>query len=243
VRILHAEREEYFGGENMPQRFELQVFDPKQEIGITQRKLPHWSQAGTICFITWRTWDSIPSDVLEGWLASRAQFLLDCGIDPDAPDWTARLSRLPLELQREFRRQLSDRWHENLDACHGKCVLRDPTIGRIVAKSLSHFDGDRYEMTDFVIMPNHVHFLVAFPTDEALLKQCESWKHYTAVQINRSLGRSGRFWQQDGFDHLVRSAEQFLALRNYIAENPVKARLKEGEFTHFRKDLVQHIHR
>ena len=86
-------------------------------------------------------------------------------------------------------------------------------------------------------MPNHVHVLVAFPDEESLLKQCESWKHFTATKINRRIGSSGRYWQQDGFDHLLRSDVQFEYLRNYIADNPVKAKLKPDEFLHFSKDL------
>ncbi len=109
-------------------------------------------------------------------------------------------------------------------------MLRQPELAKVVAESLQKFDGDRYELTDFVVMPNHVHLLAAFPNEEAMLKQCENWKHYQAVQINREIGSSGRFWQQDGFDHLVRSPEQFEHFRRYIADNPSKARLSAGEF-------------
>ena len=104
-----------------------------------------------------------------------------------------------------------------------------------MADSLLHFDGDRYDLTDFVVMPNHVHVLVAFPDESSMLAQCDSWKHFTTTQINRALGRKGRFWQQDGFDHLVRSVEQFEYLRRYIAENPRRANLQLGEFRHFSK--------
>ncbi len=158
----------------MSQRFDLQVFDHTQDLEITQRKLPHWSQAGTICFVTWRTWDSIPQHVLHEWLQKRAEFLKSCGIDPCAEDWAVRLQKLSVAVQREFRQQLSDRWNENLDACHGDCVLREPEINQLIAKSLMHFDGNRYELTDFVVMPNHVHVLVAFPTEDWLLKQCDT---------------------------------------------------------------------
>jgi putative transposase len=102
----------------------------------------------------------------------------------------------------------------------------------MVATSVQHFDGDRYDLSDFVVMPNHVHLLVAFSDEESMLKQCESWKHFTATRINRALGRRGRFWQQDGFDHLVRSEEHLQYLRRYIAENPVRARLQPGEYIH-----------
>jgi REP-associated tyrosine transposase len=65
------------------------------------------------------------------------------------------------------------------------------------------------------------------------------WSGSCRIGLNRELGSSGRFWQQDGFDHLVRSVEQFEALRRYIAANPKKARLQKGEFLHYSKDLSQ----
>lgn len=215
----------------------IQIFDPKQDYAVVERRLPHWSQAGTICFITWRTWDSIPEPVLDAWIAERNIWLMQHGIDPAAPDWKVQLQSLKANLVQAIQLHISDRWNEHLDACHGDCVLRRPDLADEVAKSLRHFDGDRYDLTDFVVMPNHVHVLAAFPDEESMLTQCESWKHYTATKINRVLGRKGRFWQQDGFDHLVRSLEQFEHLRRYIADNPRRARLKKGEFIHESKPL------
>jgi type I restriction enzyme R subunit len=92
-------------------------------------------------------------------------------------------------------------------------------------------------MLDFVIMPNHVHVLASFPDEAAMLGECESWKHFTATKINRQLGQKGRFWQQDAFDHLVRTEEQFQYLRKYIATNPTKAKLQPGDFAHYSKAL------
>ena len=227
----------------------VQVFDPRQEWGVVERRLPHWSQAGTLAFVTWRTWDSIPKRVLETWLAEREEWLRRVGADGEARGGSLRepASRgarrlqsadgLTPEAAREFQRYSSERWNEHLDACHGECVLRRSELSQIVADSLLSFDGDRYELTDFVVMPNHVHLLAAFPDEVSMLRQCDSWKHFTAVEINRALGRRGRFWQQDGFDHLVRSLEQFERLRRYIGENPRRARLGEGEFRHWAKVL------
>ena len=90
-------------------------------------------------------------------------------------------------------------------------------------------------MGDFVVMPNHVHLLASFADPEVMQKQCTSWLHYTAFEINKRLGRSGKFWQQEPFDHLVRSIEQYEYLRRYIADNPKKANLKNGEFIYRRR--------
>ena len=112
-------------------------------------------------------------------------------------------------------------------------------MAQIVADSLLKFDGDRYELTNFVVMPNHVHLLAAFRDEEAMLTQCEGWKHFQAVQINRAIGASGRFWQQDGFDHLVRSEEQFAHFQRYLADNPRKAGLPPGEFIVWSKSFAK----
>jgi hypothetical protein len=215
----------------------LQVFDPREEYSVVERRLPHWSQSGTVAFITWRTWDSIPQSVLNAWLAQRDEWLRKHGIDPCVLDWRKRVAELAPDLVSAFRSHIADRWNEHLDGCHGECVLRRGELSGIVEKSLRSSDGDRYDSTDFVVMPNHVHLVVAFPDEDSMLQQCESWKRYTATEINRRLGRSGRFWQQDGFDHLVRSVEEFEHLRRYVAENPGQSRLQAGEYVHESKTL------
>ncbi|MFN0077824.1 MAG: transposase [Prosthecobacter sp.] len=207
----------------------MRFFNPHDDLLITQRKLPHWAQDGAVVFITWRTLDSMPQEVLEGWRAERNRWLVAHDIDPTLPGWKAQVQDLPLEQMTEYHEQFTTKWHEHLDLGHGACVLRQPELAQIVRDSLLYFDGDRYEMLDFVIMPNHVHLLACFPDKAALLEQCESWKHFTGVQINRRLGTKGRFWQQDAFDHLVRHEAQFRRLQRYIAENPAHAGLRSGE--------------
>lgn len=214
----------------------VQFFDPQDETTITERRLPHWSQAGTVCFLTWRTHDSLPSIILDTWFNERAAWLLQRGINPTDADWRSALSKLGNKLVRQFMDAFWNRWHDALDESYGGCVLKEQQIAAEVAKSLHHLDGQRYILYDFVVMPNHVHILAAFLHQDAMLAQCESWKHFTAREINKRLGRKGRFWQQDSFDHLVRSEEQFQFLRRYIAENPKRAKLRDGESLHFSKE-------
>ncbi|MCC7423890.1 MAG: transposase [Planctomycetaceae bacterium] len=102
-----------------------------------------------------------------------------------------------------------------------------------MADALQHFDGRRYDMDSFVVMPNHVHLLVQFRPPTTLRGQTKSWLRFTALEINARLGRTGHFWQSEPFDHLVRSAEQFEYLRRYIEENPAKASLRAGEFIYW----------
>jgi putative transposase len=206
------------------------LFDPEQEVAVTHRRLPHWYQPGVTYFVTFRAADSLPAEVVGRWLAERAEWLRRHGIDPQQPDWQEALRRLPHPLQDEFHTTFSRAFHRYLDAGYGECLLRRPELAEVVARSLLHFDGRRYHMGDFVVMPNHVHLLVGLLGDTSLTALCYSWKKYTATQVHRRLGRRGHFWQGESFDHLVRSPEQFAYLQQYIADNPKKAGLREGEY-------------
>jgi putative transposase len=215
---------------------ELQFFDPKQEVAVVSKSLPHWAQAGTITFITWRMADSLPAVGLKKFTAERDQLLRTFQLNP-RDDWKAQLDALPAADRRRIQQALFQVWDDRLDAGHGDCQLSQPEFSQIVLNSLLHFDGDRYFLTDAVVMPNHVHLLAAFRDEDSLLQQCSSWKRYTARQINAQLGARGEFWQVEQFDHLVRSAEHFDHYRHYIAENPRRARLAPGTYRHFTKSL------
>ena len=212
---------------------ELHFFDPNDEVLKCDRRLPHWAQAGVVCFITFRTHDSMPEATIQRFQADRRHWLRCHNVDPDHGDWRQKLQELKRADQVEFYRDFSTRWHDSLDGCAGECLLAKSELNKIVADSLLCFDGDRYEMTDFVVMPNHCHLLAAFQDGDQMLAQCTSWKRFTARRINETIGRQGSFWQQDGFDHLVRSQEQFQHFRRYIANNPKKAKLGPDEFSYY----------
>lgn len=215
----------------------LDFFDPSAETAVTTGRLPHWAQAGVVTFLTFRTWDSIPRAVLISWLAERVGWLHARGIDPTRKGWQEEVGRQSPAVARAYRKFVAERWESVLDDGHGECPLRDPALASVVAGGLRHFDGVRYDLFDFVVMPNHVHVLAAFPDPHRMPQQCESWKRFTATRVNGLLRRRGRFWESESFDHLVRTAEQFHRLRRYIAENPMKARLRAGEYVHYSRPL------
>jgi putative transposase len=232
---------------------DLQFFDRRQSYTVVRRGLPHWSQAGTVCFITWRTADSLPRAAIERLAQRRQEALRAMGIDDmseSSASWPdsslgerrlqeqAALARLTPREQAKFRWLCYKAWDAELDCCRGACVLSRPELSELVASSLEHFDGTRYVLTDYVVMPNHVHVLAAFADESQLLAQCEGWKRYTSTSINKALGSRGHFWQGDSFDHLARSDRQFDYLRAYIAANPKKAGLRPEMYRHFSKALT-----
>ena len=160
-------------------------------------------------FVTFRASDSVPAGLAAQWRRDRARWLREHGVDPDAADWKAGLASLPGDASSEFQQTFTEEFDHYLDRGLGACVLRRPELAEIVARSFHKFDNDRYYLGDFVVMPNHVHLLCCLIGDTNLEAQCESWKHFTARKINAALATTGRFWQQESFDHLVRSPEQF----------------------------------
>ena len=169
-----------------------ELFDPKANLSIDEHYRSHWSQAGAIVFVTFRTRDSIPRDVLIRWRREKIEWLEAKGIFIQG-DIDEAISRLSAADANDFRKMFNRQRELHLDKCHGKCVLRNPELAKIVADSLLHFDLDRYHMGDFVIMPNHVHLLAAFKSQEGMRAQFDSWLHWTAVRINRARGESGHF--------------------------------------------------
>ncbi len=86
------------------------------------------------------------------------------------------------------------------------------------------------EVVAFVVMPNHVHLLAAFREEGMITTQGAAWRRFFAREINAIVGRSDHFWQEDQFDHLVRSEASFDRIRRYIIDNPAKAKLRCGEY-------------
>ena len=212
----------------------FELFDPRGETAIREGQLPHWFQPGVTYFVTFRTADSVPQKLSRSWHLRRQLWLRNVGIDPFDPDWKARLEATP-ELADQFRQEFVPEFMEWLDRGYGACVLSRPEAAAIVSESFEHFAGERYHLGDFVVMPNHVHLLVGLIGSTSVEDQCRSWKRFTATKINRLLKQQGRFWQEESFDHLVRSPAQFDYLRGYIANNPKIAGLREGKFLHRRR--------
>ena len=86
-------------------------------------------------------------------------------------------------------------------------------------KSKGHF------VVGYVIMPNHVHVLIATLESHSLSSILHSWKSFTATSANKLLGRTGTFWEREYFERRIRSQRHFDFAVRYILNNPVKAGL------------------
>jgi len=151
-------------------------------------------------FVTFRLADSLPAGVMGGW-------------------------RRELEDDPEMDREVVRRVERYLDEGHGSCVLGDAEHGAVMEGALRHFDGERYFLAAWVVMPNHVHVLVQMRDAWSLGETVASWKRFSATRINRAANRRGRLWQVEYFDRFIRDREHFERVVAYIHQNPVKAGL------------------
>lgn len=168
--------------------------------------LPHLDSPTVLQSITFRLADSLPRERLRA---------LEC-----------ELAAMPEAERDKARRRTIDAW---LDAGMGCCALRHPRLAALVQETLLRFDGARYRLLAWCVMPNPVHVLIE--PRATLPKIVQSWKSYTgrwALADNAELaldipGQS--LWMRDYWDLYIRDQRHLEAVVAYIHQNPVKAGL------------------
>lgn len=196
----------------------LKFFNPRADIEKHTTVLPHWEQPGASYFVTFRLANSLPQKKLDDWKRER-----DAWVMVHPKPW-------PEEVEKEFHERFSSTIEHWLDAGHGRCVLRDPNAARIVGDALNHFEGVRCVQHAWVVMPNHVHALFTLLGNYYLEDLLHSWKSFTANKIHAVTGKRDHLWQRDYFDRLIRDNTHFQNCVRYIRKNPMKAKLRLGEY-------------
>ncbi len=104
--------------------------------------------------------------------------------------------------------------------------MNNPEVAHLVANAVKYFDGQRYSVGAWVIMPNHVHVVLWPHPGHTLSEILHSWKSFTSKEANKLLHRKGEtFWQAESFDHIIRDDDERERLVHYVENNPVKAGL------------------
>jgi REP element-mobilizing transposase RayT len=186
--------------------------------------LPHFDSSHHLQHVTFHLADSLPREVVD-----RLE---------------TELRRLPQKQQDVERRKRIEAW---IDAGHGSCLLRQPSNALLVQSTLLNFDGERYQIIAWVIMPNHVHVLFEPLAGYCVSDIVASWKKFTARRLtgdtpgnatlpsgendtvaNREIGVPGKkppIWHREYWDRYIRNERHFTAAVEYIHNNPVKAGL------------------
>ena len=109
-------------------------------------------------------------------------------------------------------------------------LTRDPfpaSVRDVILQHCIHDDGKRIKLHAAVVMPDHVHLVLTPLRDEqgwpyAMFAILKLIKGVSARSVNKLLGSSGPVWQEESFDHVLRSDESFQAKTEYIRQNPVR---------------------
>ena len=179
--------------------------------------LPHWTRGDAIYSVTFRLGDSLPRSVVDDWIAEREDIIR-----------TARRMNQPLSEDEERRLQclFSEKVDKCMDTGHGACWMKEENVARIVTEALRHFDGQRYRLFAWCVMPNHVHLVVQPLPGYELPDIVHAWKSYVAHRANKVLKRKGSFWQPEYYDHLIRDESDLAHAIEYVLGNPEKAGLE-----------------
>lgn len=169
--------------------------------------LPHWHQDGKYVFVTFRLHDSLPQEKVQ-WLREEKERWLKQHPQP----WNEKVTK---EYINKFGKAV-DQW---LDNNYGNCLLKKQSNRKIVEDALLFFDGKRYDLVAFVVMPNHVHILMRIKEGNELTEIMRSIKSFTAKSINKNENRTGPVWQSESYDRLIRGQKHFENIVRYIIAN------------------------
>jgi REP element-mobilizing transposase RayT len=97
----------------------------------------------------------------------------------------------------------------------------------LILQHCLHDNGKRYTLHAAVVMPEHVHLLFTpLPDTEGwpfeLYKIMKLIKGCSAHSVNKLSKSNGPVWQEESFDHVLRSHESLLQKADYIRQNPVR---------------------
>ena len=179
--------------------------------------LPHYDQDNAYQMITYRLADSLPASILGSAGGSPAE----CSNDTQSAE--------EIKQAKTIRRKKIEAY---LDAGYGSCLLKQLPIAELVIGNWYFFDGKRYDLIAYVVMPNHVHLLIKTYQGWSLSDVLHGWKSYTSKEIKKLLRCAGeppalpaKIWQEEYWDRVIRNEAHFNNAVNYIHSNPVKAGL------------------
>ena len=110
----------------------------------------------------------------------------------------------------------------------GRRILQSERNANLLIDVLrSYMAAGKFEVHDFVIMPDHVHLLLSVRGDTTIEKAMQLIKGRFSYRLKHECGYLGEVWQVGFSESRADDAPRFERYRTYIAQNPVKAGLAE----------------
>ena len=100
----------------------------------------------------------------------------------------------------------------------------------LILQHCLHDNGKKYELHAAVVMPDHVHLMLTPLPDKqgwpfSLPTILKALKGASARSVNKLMGTVGAIWQEESFDHVLRSSESARQKMEYIIQNPVRRKV------------------
>jgi REP element-mobilizing transposase RayT len=112
-----------------------------------------------------------------------------------------------------------------IDKAIGKALARSECAEVVAGSFLWARDEQWWRILGFVVMPDHYHLVVGLRSVKSLSDAMRSIDKFTGRRINTILGRSGPFWEDGFYEHVIRDRQDYDDVLRYVHGNPVQAGL------------------
>jgi len=106
-----------------------------------------------------------------------------------------------------------------------RSLFRNERWARLLIDTLFHYRGTAYLLHEFVIMPDHIHVLIA--PKKSLERAVQFIKGGFSYRAKKELGSNMEIWQKGFSDHRIRDASDYRLHQVYIQQNAVRKNLCE----------------
>ncbi|MCF7815334.1 MAG: hypothetical protein K9N09_12215 [Candidatus Cloacimonetes bacterium] len=186
-----------------------------------RRNLPHYQPGNGIFFITTCLAKALSTKIISELKQRKIDF----------QNMIKKVSEnQKIFVLKEFHRSYFRDFESFIHSQSKKDWLIRTSIQQVIKENLLFWDGVRYKLIAFCIMPNHLHLMIKpFQKGkhmyESLSKIMFTMKSFTANECNKILDRSGQFWLHESYDHYIRNFKDYEYHLKYLLENPVKSNL------------------
>ncbi len=216
-----------------------------------RRHLPHYQPPDSDYHVVFRLKGSLPARVIAELKREREGFERSLQRVRSGHERRAQYIACQQAYLERFDTQLAA-------SVSGPFWLGDSAVASIVSDALAQRHGLDYTLHASTVMPNHVHMVFTTvgrdPAEEGPPERDANVLHApithiighlkgsTARQCNLALERNGPFWQDESYDHVIRTPDELERIIWYVLENPVKAGLvrswEDWKWTYIKPGLI-----
>ena len=105
----------------------------------------------------------------------------------------------------------------------GRSIFQSERSASLLIETLFDYRAkSKYELHEFVVMPNHIHLLLTPSPDLTLERVMQFIKGGYSHRAGQQLGPSLGIWARGYVDHRIRDEQDYRSHREYIHQNPVR---------------------